>query len=69
MTSMLDILEYYCEIRGHDYVRLDGTTKIEDRQDRVWKWKFNVADAFLFICTAGCVVELPFFVLDKEIYR
>lgn len=32
MTKMLDILEQFLNIHGHRYLRLDGATKIEDRQ-------------------------------------
>lgn len=32
MTKMLDILEQFLNIHGHRYLRLDGTTKIEQRQ-------------------------------------
>ena len=31
-TSMLDILEQYCDLRGHNYVRLDGETNRVQRQ-------------------------------------
>ncbi|EZF76317.1 hypothetical protein H105_02314 [Trichophyton soudanense CBS 452.61] len=32
MTKMLDILEQFLNIHGHRYLRLDGSTKIEQRQ-------------------------------------
>lgn len=32
MTKMLDILEQFLNIHGHRYLRLDGTTRIEQRQ-------------------------------------
>lgn len=32
MTKMLDILEQFLNIHGHLYLRLDGTTKVENRQ-------------------------------------
>lgn len=32
MTRMLDILEQFLNIHGHRYLRLDGTTKVEQRQ-------------------------------------
>jgi len=31
-TSMLDILEDYCYMRGYNYCRLDGSTSLEDRE-------------------------------------
>jgi hypothetical protein len=33
-TSMLDILEDYCQMRGYEYARLDGTTnRVQRRLD------------------------------------
>ncbi|KAK3808435.1 MAG: SNF2 family N-terminal domain-containing protein [Benniella sp.] len=32
MTKMLDILEIFLNIHGHRYLRLDGATKVENRQ-------------------------------------
>ncbi|KAL3445931.1 SNF2 family N-terminal domain-containing protein [Aspergillus insuetus] len=32
MTKMLDVLEQFLNIHGHRYLRLDGTTKVEQRQ-------------------------------------
>src|SRR6202012_188521 len=32
MTKVLDILEQFLNIHGHRYLRLDGTTKVEQRQ-------------------------------------
>ncbi|KAL2009303.1 hypothetical protein VTN00DRAFT_7497 [Thermoascus crustaceus] len=32
MTKMLDILEQFLNIHGHRYLRLDGTTRVEQRQ-------------------------------------
>jgi len=31
-TTMLDILEDFCYIRGYDYCRLDGNTGLEERE-------------------------------------
>lgn len=31
-TTMLDILEDFCYIRGYNYCRLDGNTGLEDRE-------------------------------------
>ena len=36
MTKMLDILEAFLNYHGHLYLRLDGTTKVEQRQVRVF---------------------------------
>ncbi len=32
MTRMLDVLEAFLNYHGHRYLRLDGTTKVEQRQ-------------------------------------
>lgn len=45
-TSLLDILEDYLLMRNYRYVRLDGSTKVEDRQERIKA--FNT-DESLFI--------------------
>lgn len=34
-TTMLDILEDYCNYRGHKYCRLDGNTSLEDRESSI----------------------------------
>lgn len=34
MTKMLNILESFLNYHGHRYLRLDGTTKVEQRQVR-----------------------------------
>lgn len=39
MTKMLDILESFLNCHGHIYLRLDGTTKIEQRQ--LYMERFN----------------------------
>lgn len=35
MTKMLDLIEDYCYIRQHEYCRLDGSTRLEERQEQV----------------------------------
>ena len=46
-TSMLDILECYCDIRNYAYVRLDGdTNRVQRRLD---VRRFNAAQSNLFI--------------------
>ena len=34
MTKMLDVLEAFLNYHGHRYLRLDGTTRVEQRQVR-----------------------------------
>ena len=45
MTKMLDILEQFLNIHGHRYLRLDGTTKIDQRQ--ILMDRFNNDDRIL----------------------
>lgn len=35
MTKMLNILESFLNYHGHRYLRLDGTTKVEQRQVKI----------------------------------
>jgi SNF2 family DNA or RNA helicase len=35
MTQLLDIMEVFMEYRGMRYLRLDGSTKAEDRPTRI----------------------------------
>lgn len=46
-TSMLDILEEYCQMRGHEYVRLDGSTNRVQR--RLDMRRFNAPGSNLFV--------------------
>ena len=48
MTRMLDILEIFLNIHGFTYVRLDGSTKVELRQQIVDKFN-NDKKVFCFI--------------------
>ena len=32
MTKMLDVFELFLNYHGHRYLRLDGTTRVEQRQ-------------------------------------
>ena len=45
MTKVLDILEQFLNIHGHRYLRLDGSTKIEQRQ--ILTDRFNSDDRIL----------------------
>ncbi|CAH1801795.1 unnamed protein product, partial [Owenia fusiformis] len=46
MTKMLDVLEQFLNYHGHRYLRLDGTTKVEQRQQLMDR--FNV-DKRIFV--------------------
>lgn len=45
MTKVLDILELFLNIHGHKYLRLDGATKVEQRQ--ILTDRFNVDNRIL----------------------
>lgn len=49
MTKVMDILEEYCRLRAYTYLRLDGSTAAEVRQESLQK--FNAPDSpyFLFM--------------------
>ncbi|CAJ0845247.1 3550_t:CDS:2, partial [Entrophospora sp. SA101] len=51
MTRVLDILEIFLNIHGHTYLRLDGSTKIEDRQILTEKFNHN-PKIFVFILSS-----------------
>lgn len=50
MTRVLDILEIFLSYNGHRYLRLDGSTKIEDRQ--IITERFN-SDSRIFVFIAS----------------
>ncbi len=53
---MLDILEAYMSLRGHKYLRLDGTTKVELRQGLIDEFnKNNEILVFMLTTKAGGV--------------
>ena len=48
MTKMLNILEHFLNLHGHTYVRLDGSTKVEQRQHLMERFN-NDPKLFVFI--------------------
>lgn len=48
MTRMIDLMEEYLTYRGYRYVRLDGSTRIEDRRDVVHEFQTNPS-IFIFL--------------------
>jgi ATP-dependent helicase STH1/SNF2 len=49
MTHLMTILEDYFHLRGYNYLRLDGSTKSEDRSALVEKWNAPDSPYWLFI--------------------
>ena len=47
-VMMLDIIERYLAIRGHRFVRLDGSTAVTDRQDLIEEYTAN-PEIFIFL--------------------
>ncbi|KAH9857919.1 SNF2 family N-terminal domain-containing protein [Lenzites betulinus] len=48
MTRMMDLMEEYLIYRQYKYLRLDGSSKLEDRRDMVMEWQTR-PDIFIFI--------------------
>ncbi len=48
MTKMIDLLEDYVRFRRHRYIRLDGSSKLEDRRDMVEDFQSR-PEIFLFL--------------------
>ncbi|CAG4982849.1 unnamed protein product [Colias eurytheme] len=46
-TMMLDILEPYMQLRNYRYLRLDGSTAVNERQDLIDQ--YNTEDIFVFL--------------------
>lgn len=47
-TMMLDILEVYLRLRGHNYCRLDGSTPVMERQEMINSYNSS-KDLFVFL--------------------
>jgi len=48
MTRMMDLMEEYLIYRQFRYLRLDGSSKLEDRRDMVMEWQTR-PDIFIFL--------------------
>jgi hypothetical protein len=59
MTRMLDVLEAFLNHQGHIYLRLDGATKVDQRQ------VLTKLDRFTF-CQLFCVSQQVRFIEFKE---
>lgn len=49
MTQLMTIMEDYLNWRGFGYLRLDGTTKAEDRGDLLKKFNCKNSEYFIFL--------------------
>lgn len=47
MTRMMDLMEEYLIYRQYKYLRLDGSSKLEDRRDMVIDWQTRFVDFIL----------------------
>ncbi|KAF3156102.1 putative DNA helicase ino80 [Orbilia oligospora] len=48
MTRMIDLMEEYLSYRQYKYLRLDGSSKLEDRRDMVADWQTK-PELFIFL--------------------
>jgi len=51
MSRVLDILEDYCQFRGHQYCRIDGNTAHEDRISAIDEYNAPGSEKFVFLLT------------------
>lgn len=49
MTQVMDIMEDFLRLREHKYMRLDGATKTEDRQEMLREFNANNSEYFCFL--------------------
>ena len=50
MTRMMDLMEEYLIYRQYKYLRLDGSSKLEDRRDMVMEWQTRSVQTSIFAC-------------------
>lgn len=48
-TMVLDIMEQYLRIRGHKYLRLDGSTPVQDRYVCILGWEKERRHTLMFV--------------------
>lgn len=49
MTRMMDLMEEYLVYRQYKYLRLDGSSKLEDRRDMVTDWQTRYGAVFSLV--------------------
>lgn len=55
MTRMMDLMEEYLIYRQYKYLRLDGSSKLEDRRDMVMDWQTKYVS---FLSFAFCSTDM-----------
>lgn len=48
-TSVLDILDDYCVMKGFKYCRLDGSTELESRDEQIRDFTSEGSEKFIFL--------------------
>jgi DNA helicase INO80 len=56
MTRMMDLMEEYLVYRQYKYLRLDGSSKLEDRRDMVIDWQTRYECLIVTIHTTRLIV-------------
>lgn len=49
MTQLMDIMVFYFEYRGFKYLRLDGTTKVEERDKHMQQFNSENSEYYIFL--------------------
>jgi DNA helicase INO80 len=71
MTRMMDLMEEYLIYRQYKYLRLDGSSKIEDRRDMVMDWQTRlvhllIIDKGLFMANTTFRPDIFIFLLSTR---
>lgn len=53
MTRMMDLMEEYLIFRQYKYLRLDGSSKLEDRRDMVMEWQTRCVLFTVLVCLSS----------------
>src|SRR3984957_3322725 len=69
MTRMMDLMEEYLIYRQYKYLRLDGSSKLEDRRDMVIDWQTRKVYCYRAVClilTPHCRSDIFVFLLSTR---
>ncbi len=70
MTRMMDLMEEYLIYRQYKYLRLDGSSKLEDRRDMVIDWQTKYASihvhCYLCLIRIRCRPDIFVFLLSTR---